>query len=251
MLAVERVEILKDGAAAIYGSEAVAGVANFINRRGFEGVEVQAEARGRVGGGSLEDFSFDAVAGGTLGEDGIERPAAGTVSIMNVAFINADRIETAGVDLSAQWRVDTDRAEITGWAEATWLARYDVTNAGVEVDGLGKLNRANVGAPNQGFRGAAAVTWLRDRWSVTALVRHVGGYEDDAGGDIERFTTLDLNVRQSFGRPPWGGEETWVAFGAANVLDENPPLVNIAGSYDPRSADPRGRRLFVSVGWRR
>ena len=42
MLAIERVEILKDGAAAIYGSEAVAGVANFITRQGFQGMEFQA-----------------------------------------------------------------------------------------------------------------------------------------------------------------------------------------------------------------
>lgn len=38
--AVERVEILKDGASAIYGSDAVAGVVNFILREGYEGAEV-------------------------------------------------------------------------------------------------------------------------------------------------------------------------------------------------------------------
>ena len=70
MLAVERVEVLKDGAAAIYGSEAVAGVANFITRRGFEGVEVQAEYRSRVGDGSQDDLSLDAVVGGRLGDAG-------------------------------------------------------------------------------------------------------------------------------------------------------------------------------------
>jgi len=42
---VERVEILTDGASAIYGSDAVAGVANFITRNNFEGVEVRAEAQ--------------------------------------------------------------------------------------------------------------------------------------------------------------------------------------------------------------
>ncbi len=69
MLAVERVEVLKDGAAAIYGSEAVAGVANFITRGGFEGVEVQAEYRSRVGDGSQDDLSLDGVLGGRLGDD--------------------------------------------------------------------------------------------------------------------------------------------------------------------------------------
>lgn len=36
---VERVDVLKDGASAIYGSDAVAGVVNVVTRRGFQGVE--------------------------------------------------------------------------------------------------------------------------------------------------------------------------------------------------------------------
>ena len=39
--AVERVEILKEGAAATYGSDAIGGVANFITRSSFEGFEIQ------------------------------------------------------------------------------------------------------------------------------------------------------------------------------------------------------------------
>jgi len=37
--AVERIEILKDGASAIYGSDAISGVVNIITRRTFEGIE--------------------------------------------------------------------------------------------------------------------------------------------------------------------------------------------------------------------
>ena len=40
MAALERVEILKEGATATYGSDAVAGVVNFILRDDFEGLEV-------------------------------------------------------------------------------------------------------------------------------------------------------------------------------------------------------------------
>jgi outer membrane receptor protein involved in Fe transport len=39
---VERIEILKDGASAIYGADAVAGVVNIITRRDFEGAEIDA-----------------------------------------------------------------------------------------------------------------------------------------------------------------------------------------------------------------
>ncbi|WP_395647715.1 TonB-dependent receptor plug domain-containing protein [Terricaulis sp.] len=39
-LALERIEVVADGASAIYGSDAVAGVVNFITRRDVEGVEI-------------------------------------------------------------------------------------------------------------------------------------------------------------------------------------------------------------------
>ncbi len=42
LLMVERVEVLTGGASAVYGADAVAGVVNFITRRNFEGVEVNA-----------------------------------------------------------------------------------------------------------------------------------------------------------------------------------------------------------------
>ena len=181
----------------------------------------------------------------------IERTSAGTIAIVNVAFINADRIETSGIDVSANATLDTRGGSVDAWAEATWLLEYDVTNAGVAVDALGKLNRANLGAPNQRFRAAAGASWSRDAVQITGLLRHVGGYNDDAGGSIDSFTTLDANARWSLGRRLGEGLDASVTLGAANLLDEDPPFVNIAGSYDPRSSDPRGRRLFVSFGLRR
>jgi iron complex outermembrane receptor protein len=41
-LAIERVEIVADGASAIYGSDAIAGVVNFITRKRYSGVEMAA-----------------------------------------------------------------------------------------------------------------------------------------------------------------------------------------------------------------
>jgi len=39
-IAIERVEVLKEGAASVYGSDAVAGVVNYITRENFEGTEI-------------------------------------------------------------------------------------------------------------------------------------------------------------------------------------------------------------------
>ncbi|HEV6968601.1 TonB-dependent receptor plug domain-containing protein [Roseateles sp.] len=52
--AVERVEILKDGASAIYGTDAIGGVINFILRKNYEGLEAQAFTDvTQAGGGNI------------------------------------------------------------------------------------------------------------------------------------------------------------------------------------------------------
>lgn len=43
MAFIERVEVLRDGASTIYGSDAIAGVINFITKKNFEGVELTAQ----------------------------------------------------------------------------------------------------------------------------------------------------------------------------------------------------------------
>ncbi len=67
--AIERVEILKDGASAIYGSDAVAGVINFILRKDYQG----AEARVSVGStldNAFRNYSVTGTAGfGDLAKD--------------------------------------------------------------------------------------------------------------------------------------------------------------------------------------
>ncbi|MDH5177172.1 MAG: TonB-dependent receptor plug domain-containing protein, partial [Gammaproteobacteria bacterium] len=43
---IERVEVLTGGASAVYGSDAVAGVVNFILKDNFEGVQIDADYSG-------------------------------------------------------------------------------------------------------------------------------------------------------------------------------------------------------------
>lgn len=55
---VERIEVLKDGASAIYGSDAIAGVINVITRRNFEGGEARAYL-GQYGKGDGYQQAYD------------------------------------------------------------------------------------------------------------------------------------------------------------------------------------------------
>lgn len=54
-IAIQRLEIVKDGAAAIYGTDAVAGVVNFITDDDFEGFEVSAKYQTLTDEGSQAD----------------------------------------------------------------------------------------------------------------------------------------------------------------------------------------------------
>ncbi|MFL6657304.1 MAG: TonB-dependent receptor [Massilia sp.] len=50
--AIARVEILKDGASAIYGTDAIGGVINFITRKDYQGVDLNASAAATQHGGA-------------------------------------------------------------------------------------------------------------------------------------------------------------------------------------------------------
>jgi outer membrane receptor protein involved in Fe transport len=54
LAALERVEVLSDGASALYGGDAIAGVANFVLRRDFEGFETSLRYGGTTRGGGKQ-----------------------------------------------------------------------------------------------------------------------------------------------------------------------------------------------------
>jgi len=67
MSAVDRIEILKDGASAIYGSDAVAGVVNIILREDFDGTEASGGYQVTAQGDNAE-WNADLYHGGQTGD---------------------------------------------------------------------------------------------------------------------------------------------------------------------------------------
>ncbi len=63
-IAIGRIEVLKEGASAIYGSDAVGGIANFVTRDDFEGLEVMGSYDSFE---SASDLMAGAIWGGTIG----------------------------------------------------------------------------------------------------------------------------------------------------------------------------------------
>lgn len=66
LIAVERLEILKDGASAIYGSDAVAGVANFITRKNFDGALVSGTYLTHPDDGEYDEYLLQGLFGKSM-----------------------------------------------------------------------------------------------------------------------------------------------------------------------------------------
>lgn len=67
--AIQRVEILKDGASAIYGTDAIGGVINFITRKDYRGVDLNASIAGTQQGGAGKKTASISGGAGSLETD--------------------------------------------------------------------------------------------------------------------------------------------------------------------------------------
>ena len=101
--AVERIDILKDGASAIYGSDAIAGVVNIILKRNFLGTNALAEmGRSQHGGGANTHFSVTHGVG-DLATDGYN------------AYVNVEVKKSSGITYSQR--------SFQAWDQTNWTSQ--------------------------------------------------------------------------------------------------------------------------------
>ncbi len=97
MIAFDRIETLKDGATALYGSDAVAGVVNFITRSDFVGLDLQFDFRS-VDGYPQQDSEVSGIFG--TGEGATHLLAAFTLLDRSPLSTNDRRLSGPTDDLS-------------------------------------------------------------------------------------------------------------------------------------------------------
>jgi iron complex outermembrane receptor protein len=133
--AIARVEILKDGASAIYGADAIGGVINFITRPDYQGGEVSAYYGDTEHGGADKKIVTLAIGGGNLGKDGYNLMAV--ANLQNTGSLRSTQRDWIGSALQPDINLDVGSSN-------TFPANVRVTRANGSPTGP----RVNPSAPN-------------------------------------------------------------------------------------------------------
>lgn len=98
MIAIGRMEVVKDGASALYGSDAVAGVVNFITRQDYDGAKITAEYQDGAHGDNKE-YVLQGLWGATSDDSSVM--AAISYTNRSPLFISDRRLSRPQDDTSA------------------------------------------------------------------------------------------------------------------------------------------------------
>ncbi|MVZ97575.1 TonB-dependent receptor [Sphingorhabdus sp. IMCC26285] len=163
---IERAEVLTGGASSVYGSDAVAGVVNFVMKKNFEGFEADAQyGITEKGDGQNRSFSITA---GVNSEDG-----RGNL-VVNATYVKVDAVTQGARDFSR----DVLAAKDLGAGGGSSTVPEGVIDGLVAFGGRGIFDAAGNLAPfdikKQGFNFNPFNLLLtpQNKWTATALARY-------------------------------------------------------------------------------
>ncbi|HQR04848.1 MAG: TonB-dependent receptor [Proteobacteria bacterium] len=190
------------------------------------------------------------------GAPGIVRdPASRSITLIQANFVNASAVNTAGLDWDLRHRIPVAGGMLGLGLQWTRTLRYELRTQAdaTQIDGLGSLNATNFAGPIPRDRGTLSTNWTEDNHQFSVYWRHVGAYRNDRPGAfitqrrIGAWNTLDAQYRQDFHDILPGGGVTTLTVGGTNLTDHPPPFAQLLLAYDPRTIDPRGRVLYLSL----
>lgn len=148
-MAIGRVEVLKDGAAATYGSDAIGGVANFITRKNFSGLEVSGDYR-YVPGSDGGDYNASLIYGWV-----------GDTSNLLISLGYKHRGELSNTE--RDWTIQPYATNPSGWSvlgqPGAWTIRSGANGGGSTIGFAVDANCAAVGG-TPGFTGTTPACYF-------------------------------------------------------------------------------------------
>lgn len=175
---LERIEVLKDGASSLYGSDAVAGVVNVVTRDNIDGVTLEAQYNAPLNANGAGDQSRISVVAGTHGDRWHVSGSAEYYSREELTLGDRDFTHCPTDNyLDGSDYIDP----LTGQSKC-----FSLNAGGVTINTIGTSTRAGVAAD-----GTTATTF--NRWRPnSAVTTGVVGFEGVGG------TGTNTSVRDTF-----------------------------------------------------
>jgi iron complex outermembrane receptor protein len=247
--AISQIEVLKDGASAIYGSDAIAGVINIITRRSYEGFEVNARY-GESSEGDAQERELGLVMGFST-DKGSMMIAASTSN--NAGWEEKDRYMTQDTDQSYLGGDDTSSGT-TPFARLSGFG-LDPSQTWTVLDANNPSNVTPFDYDTMGYNYRAAQSGANDNKTTSVFV--TGDYE--LSEDVMFFAELSFHdgFVQGNQAPPgtdtgWYGDnvDTPNAFKRYPDADGNNFGVGANQKYNPFGEAGNVSRRFSEYGSR-
>lgn len=188
--------------------------------------------------------NFQAIVNADPNGPRVVRSPAGTILFVFTDFVNASNIETDGIDITAQYDIESSAGIFSPFLDYTEVFNYDIDDpqAG-QIEGAGNRNFANFGSPSPETRYTAGVNYAGSNFTARVAYRYIDSYTDDQnpGETVDSFGSVDAQVNFNF------SDNYAATIGVTNLNDEQPPQVFTNGGFDSRTHDPRGRLLYVQL----
>ncbi|HEY0332881.1 MAG TPA: TonB-dependent receptor, partial [Stenotrophomonas sp.] len=177
LVAVERIEVLKDGASAVYGSDAVAGVVNIITRQNYQGAEVG------VSGGTSDNGGLDTQRAKFVGGIG-DLDSDGYNVLFSADFYNRDRLDQTERDLTRSGIYsDSPGGRWNGWSAKG--ARFLIGGRSVPMlDAAGNCPEGTVLTASAPIDGLAGDTCAYNLAPYTTLIPSTKRWQVYTNGTI-------------------------------------------------------------------
>lgn len=258
--AIERIEVLQDGASPIYGSDAIAGVVNIITRGDYDGFNLETnQAAFDEGDGYTQDYSLSFGAGG-------ERSRA----FFAASYARQDAVFSKDRELSSQ--VIFGAPPGVGGSSGTPQGRFIFLDPRGDVDGDGEADTVNVALdtgvvnngttlpvydPNNPTGGDFHAFGTPDRFNFrpynylitpTRRVNLFGKAEYDVADNVVfKFTAAYTNRKssnQAAPNPLFLGSDAGAGFYLDNIF------IPADQRYNPFGIDLDGRSNLITIGRR-
>ncbi|WWW34953.1 TonB-dependent receptor [Stenotrophomonas rhizophila] len=180
---VDRIEILKDGASSIYGSDAVAGVINIITKTKVDGVSFEAQHNATDGGGGDQrrySIMFGATGERSHFSGSYEYYTRNELTLNDRSWTRCATDKYRDIDVADHWGSGDFIDPLTGQSKC-----YTLDSGGVTINTIGTNTRTGVAAP--GGVGTRFNRWRPNAAVTTGLV----GYE---GVDTFTRDTFDKDM---------------------------------------------------------